>query len=356
MLILSSPSSSGMCMGFLVLSVAALVGCCRAVPWAFSPLSSCDWRYLIGLLLFSSCVFACLVAMLPFFPPVIGVPTSSLLPCILLSSAVVCPSTCIAFLFPAGGSSPPPSPPPFSVSFVNPFLLCLPSPSVPVAPGGVTSAPATTPPVDLTSPAPTSQPNPEGTPEGNAALFRNLFLGSHRVCPLSIPSPSVFFPLSSSLVFLAFSSLLSFPHSFISLSSSSRASLILGCASHCAGCPPRGLQAFPYLECSSRTQLHSPDLPLGQTLSSSPLPAPPAPTTLASLALGSTGGGSEEILQAFGRDTLNSSPKAWHLRVQSVFTAFEADSAAARVRGNTTEALRISDALAEFKDDFFCQL
>jgi hypothetical protein len=85
--------SSGMCVGFLVLSVAALVGCCRAVPWVFFPLYSCDWRCLIGLLLFSSCVFACLVAMLPFFPPVIGVPISSLLPCILLSSAFVCPST-----------------------------------------------------------------------------------------------------------------------------------------------------------------------------------------------------------------------------------------------------------------------
>jgi hypothetical protein len=83
--------SSGMCVGFLVLSVAALVGCCRAVPWVFFPLYSCDWRCLIGLLLFFS-VFACLVAMLPFFPPVIGVPISCLLPCILLSSAFVCPS------------------------------------------------------------------------------------------------------------------------------------------------------------------------------------------------------------------------------------------------------------------------
>jgi hypothetical protein len=47
----------------------------------------------LGCCSFSSCVFACLVAMLPFFPPVIGVPISSLLPCILLSSAFVCPST-----------------------------------------------------------------------------------------------------------------------------------------------------------------------------------------------------------------------------------------------------------------------
>jgi uncharacterized protein (UPF0335 family) len=77
-----------------------------------------------------------------------------------------------------------------------------------------------------------------------------------------------------------------------------------------------------------------------------------ASNTLAGLALGSEGVSSEDVLQAFGRDTLSSNPESWKRSVENKIASLTARLAEATAGRFFERATQLGAELAELKEDY----
>jgi len=77
-----------------------------------------------------------------------------------------------------------------------------------------------------------------------------------------------------------------------------------------------------------------------------------ASNTLAGLALGSEGVSSEDVLQAFGRDTLSSNPESWKRSVENKIASLTARVAEATASKSFQLATHLGAELAELKEDY----